>query len=97
MGSITANVEHENYVPTHSALGIDLSHLDNDPFADINAAYMNDTSITPFDKIYYPRGNQEHVLITPENKKWFLCEIFADSPEAYERYCLRDATTMTEP
>ena len=96
LGSITANVKHENYIPTHSALGIGLAHLDNDPFADINAAYMNDTSITPFDKIYYPRGNQEHVLITPENKKWFLCEIFADSPDAYERYCLRDATAKTE-
>ena len=96
LGIITANVEHENYVPTHSALGIDLSRLDNDPFANINAAYMNDTSITPFDKIYYPRGNQEHVLITTENKKWFLCEIFTDNPEAYERYCLCDATAKTE-
>ncbi|MCE2509250.1 MAG: hypothetical protein J4G04_08175 [Nitrosopumilaceae archaeon] len=96
LGHITANVEHENYVPTHSALGIDLSRLDNDPFADINAAYMNDTSITPFDKIYYPRGNQEHVLITPENEKWFLCEIFADSPKAYARHCSDDATTKTE-
>ncbi len=98
LGSITANAEHENYVPTHSALGIDLSHLDNDPFADINAAYMNDTSITPFDRIYYPRGNQEHVLITSENEKWVLCEIFASTPDAYKRYCSYDATAgMAQP
>ena len=93
---VTANVEHENYIPTHSALGIDLSHLGNNPFADINAAYTNDPSITPFDRIYYPRGNQEHVLITPENEKWILCEILADNPDAYERYCSLDMTTETQ-
>ena len=92
LGSVTANVEHENYVPTHSALGIDLSRLDNDPFADINAAYTSDASITPFDKIYYPHGNQEHVLITAENEEWVLCEIFGDNPGAYERYCSYDET-----
>ena len=88
LGYVSALVEHENYIPTHSALGIDISSINNDPYADIDAAYRNDTSITPFDKIYYPSGNQEHAVITPENEQWFLCEILTGNQAAYERHCL---------
>ena len=87
LGVIVARAEHENYIPTHSALGIELSLLGNDPYANIDALYKNNTSITPFDAIYYPLGNQRHVEITSENEKWFLCEIFANNPVAYQRHC----------
>ena len=88
LGYVSALVEHENYIPTHSALGIDLSLLNNDPYADIDAAYKNDSSITPFDQIYYPSGNQQHAVLTPENEQWFLCEILAGDPEAHARHCV---------
>ena len=45
-----------------------------DPFFEIaNAPDL--LSLTPFDAVYYPAENQEHILITPENKVWLMDEI----------------------
>lgn len=88
LGETMAYVEHENNVPTHSAFGIRLSDLDNDPFADIDAAYEADHTITPFDMIYYPDGNLDHIEVNAENMRWFLCEVFGDNPDAYDRHCV---------
>ncbi len=69
-GDIVALHGSHAFIPTVSALDLataDLFHdVANDP--DILA-------ITPFDAVYFPQGNQEHVLITPENAAWVLSEI----------------------
>jgi len=79
-GDVIALHDKHCFIPTISALDIDTEDLfypiANDP--DIMAR-------TPFDAIYYPLENQEHNLITPENKLWFLAEIRGDiTPVAWE-------------
>lgn len=87
LGRIVAHSAAETYVPTHSALGIPLYLIGNSPYANIDLLYSNDTSITPFDALYYPRENQEHAKITAQNALWILCEIFAENDDAYQRHC----------
>jgi len=69
-GDIVALYPSHCFIPTLSALAYDSPDLfhsvasDADPLAH-----------TPFDVIYVPALNQEHVEITPENKAWFISEI----------------------
>jgi hypothetical protein len=69
-GDIVALYPNHCFIPTISALDIDTDDvwydIDGDP--DI-------MSRTPFDTIYYPSTNQEHVTITAEGAQWFMNEI----------------------
>lgn len=69
-GDIVALHPSHCFIPTVSALDLATS----DPFYDI----ANDPDIlalSPFDAVYFPQANQEHVLITPENAAWVTSEI----------------------
>lgn len=69
-GDIVALFPNHCFIPTVSALAYDSPDLfhavsgDPDPL-----------SHTPFDAIYWPTSNQEHVSITPENAVWLRSEI----------------------
>ena len=69
-GDIVALHPSHCFIPTISALAIDTSDLFFNVGGDPDVL-----SRTPFDAIYYPAENQEHVLITPESKGWFISEI----------------------
>ena len=69
-GDIVALYDSHCFIPTISALAL----ATNDPFFDI-AGQPDLSTMTPFDAVYYPAENQEHVLVTPQNKVWLLDEI----------------------
>ncbi len=71
-GDIMALHDSHCFIPTVSALALD----GVGPFHDIagDPALMDKT---PFDQVYYPAANQEHIAITPENKVWLQTEIEA--------------------
>ena len=69
-GDIIAPYPNHCFIPTVSALALDT----NDLFYDV-AGDPGILAHTPFDAVYFPTGNQEHVEITPENAGWFLAEI----------------------
>ena len=69
-GDIIALHPSHAFIPTISALGLDVT----DPFYNI-AGDGNLLSHTAFDAVFFPQANQDHVLITPENKIWFVNEI----------------------
>jgi len=74
MEEITTDHPNHCFIPTVSALDIDTPDL----FYDI-AADPDILNKTPFDAIYFPSVNEDHVAITPANSVWFLQEImFAD-------------------
>ena len=81
-GDIVALHPSHSFVPTVSALGIATSN----PFYDI-AGDADLLAHTPFDAVYFPAENQEHMTITPENAAWFLQEILAPT----------DAVTTPQP
>lgn len=58
------------FVPTVSALGLDVT----DPFYNI-AGDADLYALSPFDSLYYPAENQDHVDVTPENFEWLLYEV----------------------
>jgi len=73
-GDVTTDHPNHCFIPTVSALDIDTPDL----FYDI-AADPDILNKTPFDAIYFPSVNEDHVAITPANSVWFLQEImFAD-------------------
>jgi hypothetical protein len=69
-GDIVALHPAHCFIPTVSALAL----ATPDPFFDI-AGSPDPLALTPFDAIYYPSANQEHVLITPENAVWVRNEV----------------------
>jgi len=69
-GDIEALFENHCFIPTVSALALDTA----DPFFDIDGD-PDLAARTPFDVVYYPTTNQEHVDVSPENKVWFLDEL----------------------
>jgi hypothetical protein len=72
-GDIVALHASHSFIPTISALALD----SNDPFYDI-AGDAQLLDHTPFDTVYYPSDNQEHIEITPQNKLWFMAEVPPD-------------------
>lgn len=72
-GDIVALHNNHCFIPTVSALDLDTSDL----FYDV-ADDPDPLAHTPFDAIYFPAANQEHVFITPQNKAWLLDEIEED-------------------
>ncbi|MFZ1946733.1 MAG: FlgD immunoglobulin-like domain containing protein [bacterium] len=69
-GDIVALHDAHCFIPTVSALSIATDDLFYDIAGDTNLA-----AHTPFDTLYYPAANQEHVTITPESAVWFRTEI----------------------
>jgi hypothetical protein len=69
-GDIVALHPSHGFIPTVSALALPTG----DPFFNI-AGTPGLVSLTPFDALYYPTVNQEHVSITPENAVWIRTEL----------------------
>jgi hypothetical protein len=69
-GDIIALYESHCFIPTISALDLDTDDL----FYDI-AGDPDIIAHSPFDTVYYPVANEEHITITAESKGWFLDEI----------------------
>lgn len=69
-GDIQALHPAHCFIPTVSALALEVA----DPFFDIAGA-GDLAALSPFDALYWPAQNQEHIAVTPENKAWFLSEI----------------------
>jgi len=69
-GDIVALHGSHSFIPTISALALD----SNDPFYDVagDGALLDHT---PFQTVYFPSDNQEHIDITAENKLWFVAEV----------------------
>ena len=69
-GDIVALHPSHCFVPTISSLALATS----DPFFDV-AGTPDLLALTPFDAVYYPAENQEHVAITAESAIWIRNEI----------------------
>ena len=69
-GDIVALHPAHCFVPTVSALALPTT----DPFFDI-AGVPDLAALTPFDAVYVPTANQEHVMVTPENAAVVIDEI----------------------
>jgi hypothetical protein len=69
-GDIVALHPAHCFIPSVSALAVPTGN----PFFDI-AGTPDLVSSTPFDAIYYPGANQEHVAVTPENAVWIRNEL----------------------
>ena len=68
-GDIIALYPSHCFIPTVSALSLDTDDL----FYDI-AGDPDLLTITPFDAVYFPSENEEHMTITAESAGWFLYE-----------------------
>lgn len=71
-----ADADFQTFIPTFSALAINTNENYYNPNADANVL-----SKTPFDAIYYPVENEEHVLVTAQNKNWMFNEIMPANME----------------
>lgn len=69
-GDIVALHPAHCFIPTVSALALPTAN----PFFDV-AGTPDLVSLTPFDAIYFPTVNQEHVAVTPENAAWIRAEL----------------------
>ncbi len=78
-GDIVSLHDNHCFIPTISALDLDVTDLFYDIEGDPNLA-----SHTPFDAVYFPAANEEHVSVTPQNKAWFLAEILNGAVDVAE-------------
>jgi hypothetical protein len=69
-GDIIALHEKHCFIPTISALDLDTDELFYDIAGDPDLLLH-----TPFDTVYFPAVNEEHIEITPESKTWFINEL----------------------
>src|SRR5205085_10256041 len=69
-GDIVAIHPHHCFVPTASALALGVTDL-------VRAVRVNGhlVTATPFDTVYVPEDDQEHVAITAENAAWLEREV----------------------
>jgi hypothetical protein len=74
-GDIVALHPRHCFIPTISSLDLATA----DPFYNI-AGDPDLYAHTPFDSLYFPVDNQEHVEITPESYGWFINEIVDSLP-----------------
>lgn len=79
VGDIVALHDNHCFVPTVSSLALDVT----DPFHDIDGD-PDLLAITPFDAVYFPAVNQEHVFIDAQSAAWFVSEIDAAATGAGE-------------
>ncbi len=69
-GDIVALHPHHCFVPSVSALAL----ATPDPFFDIAGA-PDLLALTPFDAVFYPASNEEHVFLTAASAAWIRSEI----------------------
>ncbi len=69
-GDIVALYPNHCFIPTMSALAYDSPDLFHAVSGDVDPL-----AHTPFDVVYWPTTNQEHVAITAENAAWLKSEI----------------------
>lgn len=69
-GDIIALQDNHCFIPTISSLDLATDDLFHDIAGDPDLM-----TLTPFDAVYFPVENQEHNIITPENKLWFMAEV----------------------
>ena len=69
-GDIIALYDSHCFIPTISALDLDTDDLLYDIAGDPDIL-----AHSPFDTVYYPVANEEHITITSESREWFLDEI----------------------
>jgi hypothetical protein len=69
-GDIIALHTHHCFIPTVSALDLATSDLFYDIAGDPNLALL-----TPFDAVYFPAENQDHMAITPQTAAWLIAEL----------------------
>ena len=69
-GDIIALYPNHCFIPTVSALA--LGGLA--PYTNVSLL-ADPAALSPFDAVYFPAANQEHILVTAENKAWFSAEI----------------------
>lgn len=69
-GDIVALHPSHCFIPTISSLDLATA----DPFFDVDGT-PDLLALSPFDALYFPATNQEHVAITPENAAWVKQEI----------------------
>jgi hypothetical protein len=69
-GDIVALYPNHCFIPTVSALAL----ATDDPFHDV-AGDPDLLAHTPYDELYLPPGNEEHVTITAASAAWFLSRI----------------------
>lgn len=74
-GDIIALYPNHCFIPTISSLCIENY---SDPYLNVNDNLTNIQ--TPFNAIYFPSENQDHVLITTESKNWFKKEVYNFPP-----------------
>ncbi len=69
-GDIKAYYPDHSFIPTISSLAL---YGIYDPYYNVaaNAGNLN----TPFDAVYYPNWNQDHMYIDQQSKAWFMNEI----------------------
>ncbi len=94
-GDIIALHDNHCFIPTVSALDLDTSDL----FYDV-ADDPDPLALSPFDALYFPAVNEEHVFITPQNKAWLLEEIEetpADAPGADSIQPMLTLSTFPNP
>jgi Lecithin:cholesterol acyltransferase len=78
-GDIVALHDNHCFVPTISSLALDVT----DPFYDVDGD-PDLLAISPFDAVYFPATNQEHIFIDAQSAAWFLSEIDAGTTGAGE-------------
>jgi len=86
-GNIIAYYKNHCFIPTVSSLALQNT---TDVYYNVNANLNNIQ--TPFDKIYYPSWNQDHVYIDAQSKVWFNYEI-ANAPKSspvHNNYIAKD-------
>ncbi len=69
-GDIIALHEKHCFIPTVSALDLDSDDLFYDIAGDPDLLMHS-----PFDTVYFPAVNEEHIFISPESKTWFITEL----------------------
>ena len=74
-GDIIAYYPDHAFIPSISSMCIQNT---NNPYYNIDANLNN--LQTPFDKLYYPAVNQDHIQITSESINWFKHEIINYAP-----------------
>lgn len=74
-GDIIAYYPDHAFIPSISSMCIQNT---TDPYYNIDANLNN--LQTPFDKLYYPNSNQDHIQITSESINWFKHEIINYAP-----------------
>jgi len=72
-GDVVALYTHHCFIPAVSALDLATSDLFYDIAGDPNLALL-----TPFDAVYFPAENQDHMTITSQTAAWLIAELESD-------------------